>query len=131
MQQTRAQKDLKKAYDLVSQLESSNEETKKIYGGLCHKFPILVLSTGLCQAVAFSESKKGDSKPRELAHKHLLDHTAAILGVNNVLVAVRDNTSALEYMHHTRRILEAFVYFKRFAVSVLNVKGGVDNDDGS
>lgn len=128
MQQTRAQKDLKKAYDLVSQLESSNEETKKIYGGLCHKFPILVLSTGLCQAVAFSESKKGDSKPRELAHKYLLEHTAAILEEKNLLETVRDS-SALAYMHQTRRVLEAFVYFKRFAVSVLKVKGGDDNDD--
>lgn len=130
MQQTRAQQNLKRAYELVAQLEQADEETKKIYGGLCHNFPVLVRTAGLCQAVAFSESKKGDVKPRGLAHKHLLEHTAAILGVNNLLETVRES-SALEYMHQTRRVLEAFVYFKRFAVSVLKVKGGDDNDDRS
>lgn len=122
---------MKLAYELVSKLKTADADTKRIYGGLCHNFPVLVRSAGLCQAIAFSESKNGDSKPRELAHKYILEHTAQVLDVKNVLVTVRDHSSALEYMHHTRRVLEVFVYFKRFAVSVLNVEGGDDNDAGS
>jgi CRISPR-associated protein Cmr5 len=31
-------------------------------------------------------------------------------------------------MHHTRRVLEAWVYFKRFAKSVLKVEAGGDDE---
>jgi CRISPR-associated protein Cmr5 len=49
---TRAQKDLVLAEELVSSLPE-DRELRDIYGGLCHSFPVLVRTCGLCQALAF------------------------------------------------------------------------------
>lgn len=121
--ETRAQADMKKALELVSSLEGENEEVKNIYGGLCHNFPILVRQSGLCQALAFSKHKAAGDGNRAKAHQKLLEHVAAILGQNDVLGAVQ-GADAIGYMHQTRRVLSAWVYFKRFAASVLGVHTG-------
>ncbi|MBO1437223.1 type III-B CRISPR module-associated protein Cmr5 [Meiothermus sp. CFH 77666] len=120
---TRAQEDMKKALNLVSSLEGENEEVKNIYGGLCHNFPILVRQSGLCQALAFSADKATGDGNRARAHQKLLEHVAAILGQNDALGAVQ-GADAIGYMHYTRRVLSAWVYFKRFAASVLGVHTG-------
>lgn len=57
MPQTRSQKDMQRALELVSSLERADPEVKRIYGGLCHSFPVMVMQSGLCQAVAFSADK--------------------------------------------------------------------------
>lgn len=130
---TRDQQDMKKALELVSSLERENDEVKNTYGGLCHNFPILVRQSGLCQALAFSADKakaepnKKESE-RSKAHQLLLRHVAEILGVKNALEAVQQ-TDAIGYMHQTRRVLSAWVYFKRFAASVLGVHTG-GRDEG-
>ncbi|WP_026234548.1 type III-B CRISPR module-associated protein Cmr5 [Calidithermus timidus] len=125
---TRAQQDMKKALELVQSLEREDDEFKNIYGGLCHNFPILVRQSGLCQALAFSADKAAGEGNRAKAHQKLLEHVASILGVKNALEAVQ-NTDAIAYMHHTRRVLAAWVYFKRFAASVLGVHTG-GRDEG-
>jgi CRISPR-associated protein Cmr5 len=119
--QTRAQKDLSLALQCVRELEGKPE--KEIYGGLCHKFPIMVLTAGLCQAVAFSEDKGKKENERGVAHQKLLEHVGRIIGVQSGnLIGHIQNADALEYMHMTRRVLESWIYFKRFAVSVLDAK---------
>ncbi|MCX7803357.1 MAG: type III-B CRISPR module-associated protein Cmr5 [Meiothermus ruber] len=125
---TRAQQDMKKALELVQSLEREKDEVKNIYGGLCHSFPVLVRQNGLCQALAFSAHKAAGEGDRARAHQKLLEHVAEILGVNNALEAAQ-NTDAIAYMHHTRRVLSAWVYFKRFAASVLGVHTG-GRDEG-
>ncbi|RIH91332.1 CRISPR system Cmr subunit Cmr5 [Meiothermus granaticius NBRC 107808] len=126
---------MKKALELVSSLEGENEEVKNIYGGLCHNFPILVRQSGLCQALAFSADKakakerpSKEEKARSKAHQLLLKHVGEILGVKNPLEAVQQ-TDAIGYMHQTRRVLSTWVYFKRFAASVLGVHTG-GRDEG-
>lgn len=125
---TRAQQDMKKALELVSSLERETDGAKNIYGGLCHNFPILVRQSGLCQALAFSADKATGEGDRARAHQKLLEHVAQILGVKNALQAVQQ-ADAIGYMHHTRRVLTAWVYFKRFAASVLGVHTG-GRDEG-
>jgi CRISPR-associated protein Cmr5 len=120
---TRAQSDMKKALELVSGLEGEAEKVKNIYGGLCHNFPILVRQSGLCQALAFSADKAQGDGDRARAHQKLLEHVAKILGTNNALQAVQQ-ADAIGYMHYTRRVLSAWVYFKRFSASVLGVHTG-------
>lgn len=119
---TRAQQDMELAAQLVQAVAKLDEETQQIYGGLCHSFPVMVRTCGLCQAIAFSKAKAGEGKEsREKAHRLLLEHVAAILGVqSDLLQAVRD-ASASDYMLYTRRVLSAWVYFKRFAESILKV----------
>lgn len=127
---TRAQQDMELAARLVQQVANFDKETKQIYGGLCHSFPVLVRTCGLCQAVAFSKAKAGDGKDsREKAHDLLLQHVAKVLGVQGDPLQVVRDASASDYMLYTRRILSAWVYFKRFAESILKVsspdeKGG-------
>lgn len=120
---TRAQQDMQKALELVRSLEGESAEVKNIYGGLCHNFPVLVRQSGLCQALAFSADKAKGQGDRATAHQKLLAHVADILGVKNALDEVQ-KADAIGYMHKTRRVLEAWVYFKRFAGSVLDVHTG-------
>jgi len=125
--QTRSQKDMKLALELVSGLERADSEVKKIYGGLCHNFPVMVMQSGLCQAVAFSSDKASGEGNRAKAHKKLLEHVGAILEVKGELLQALQSAPTLTYMHHTRRVLDSWVYFKRFAKSVLKVEPGDDN----
>lgn len=131
---TRSQRYLILAEDLVTQVATAHpegSEERKIYGGLCHNFPILVRTGGLCQALAFSASKAGGDTPRKRAHQFLLDHVAAILEVQNgdPLTAVRRAPTA-RYMRDTRQVLQAWIYFKRFAVSILKVDDGRGAEGG-
>lgn len=125
---TRAQSDMKKALELVRSIEGESQEVKNIYGGLCHSFPILVRQSGLCQAVAFSAHKAKGEGARARAHQELLDHVAEILEFEDLLEGVLQ-ADTVSYMHYTRRVLSAWVYFKRFAASVLGVHTG-GRDEG-
>jgi len=128
---TRAQQDLILAERLVSEVARLPEGTRKIYGGLCHSFPVLVRTCGLCQAVAFSADKATapqgrDEKDRQRAHRLLLRHLGELVAAPGQappadVVAVLRGCGALEYMRLTRRVLSAWIYFKRFAVSILEV----------
>lgn len=119
---------LSKAAELVGEVESKDKEIRDIYGGLCHSFPVMVRTCGLCQAVAFSFDKmtptSGTESNRNIAHKLLLEHVANVLGFSgpsNLLERVTED-NATKYMFYTREVLTAWVYFKRFAVSILKVE---------
>ena len=134
--QTRAQHDFILAEKLVSEVEGREDAVKKIYGGLCHAFPVLVRTCGLAQAVAFSQAKAtpnrdGADKPRVIAHCLLLQHVAALLGPpeGGLAEAIR-TADAQTYMLHTRRVLGAWIYFKRFAVSILKVEDARPAEEG-
>lgn len=128
---TRAQQDMELALNLIQQVaekyQNQDDKPRKIYGGLCHSFPVLVRTCGLCQALAFLEDKATTEKSedeRANAHRLLLDHIAKVMGKNDrqsLMKAVREGT-ALDYLHYTRRVLSVWIYFKRFAVSILKVK---------
>lgn len=124
---TRAQQDAKLAYDQISQLPP--EVNGKAYGGLCHHFPMLVLRSGLCQAVAFYTVKaKGTN--HALAFEKYLEHMAMASGHGDVRYEDFQRgiheMSLSQYRHVTRRILAAAIWYKRYAVSVL----GVDSTGG-
>lgn len=133
MKTTRAQQSMRQAMELVGQVAEQDKKVQEIYGGLCHDFPILVRMCGLCQAVAFSVDKaQSDDKARAKAHQLLLCHIGAILGIQTddergkddpLLKAIME-ADVPKYMLYTRQILHAWVYFKRFAVSLLGVKTG-------
>jgi CRISPR-associated protein Cmr5 len=134
---TRAQKDLELAAKLLTKVAEKYPEghqVRKIYGGLCHSFPVLVRTCGLCQAVAFSEDKAtvtGNAESeRNKAHRLLLQHVAELINTqsDNLLSTIRE-ADALQYMFYTRRILSAWIYFKRFAVSILKVKSAQEAQD--
>jgi CRISPR-associated protein Cmr5 len=127
MPPTRSQRDMKLALDLVEQVEVQHkntrpEGTKGRYQALCKEFPVRIRTMGLAQTLAFVESKKGQNEGLEKAHELLLQHVASILGIPQVrLLDEVQQGSAIHYMNQTRRLMEAWVYFKRFTVSVLTV----------
>ena len=118
---TRAQEDMALACTLVGEVEK-DENVRRIYGGLCHSFPVLVRTCGLCQAVAFSEAKKSSSDDaRAKAHRLLLEHTGKILKIEQDIGSAIRKAETADYIHYTRRLLASWIYFKRFAVSILKV----------
>lgn len=127
---TRAQTDMEMAYDLVNEVTQKPEEVKKIYGGLCHSFPIMVRTCGLCQAIAFSKDKATSDGDLGQAHSLLLKHVVTLIDPQVPLINLQSDSllknildaDSRQYMFYTRRILSAWIYFKRFAVSVLKVE---------
>ncbi len=118
---TRSQELMKKAEELVTAVKTKPETVQKTYGDLCREFPVMVRTCGLCQAVAFSLDKSEDNE----AHALLLEHLAAVLGIaRNQLASRIENMPTTEYMLATRKVVSAWLFFKRFAASILKVKTG-------
>ena len=111
------------------------------YGGMAHKLPVLIRTAGLAQALAFVEvkAKVGEGvneKKKKVEAKALetllSDISRVVIGAHadaeKLCNASRDNnTDLFGYMHLTRKTMDALVWFKRFAVSILNVKQGEDD----
>ena len=141
---TRAQNYSKQVYQQISAL-NFNDEQKKLYGSICHQFPIMVLRSGLAQSVAFlwvkaksgeDEAKKSEepTKNKKMAYKCFLQHLSFITGHANEQpkdFQQRIHQMELdEYRRTTRTILSACIWYKRFAESLLNVCAGeVSSDD--
>jgi CRISPR-associated protein Cmr5 len=126
----RQQQDLDRAIKHVQQVTAEPKETCDIYGGLCHTFPVLVCTNGLCQTLAFFHEKKSGGDGRAKAYQHMWQHIAETLGKqpDTLLNDVRAMNS-VEYLRASRRLVEAWVYYKRFAVSILGVKAGEGDRD--
>lgn len=123
--QTRAQKNSKLAYEHINQL-NLNATDKKLYGSICHNFPIMLLRSGLAQSVAFLWVKASNDKK---AYKIFLQHLSIISGGGEYesYPALQDRIQQMslgEYQRTTRIILNASIWYKRFAESILNVKAG-------
>ncbi len=127
---TRAQRDSEQAYEQISEVMSQlTVEKQKAYGNRCHHFPMLVLRSGLCQAVAFY-TVKANGKTHPETYKKFLEHMAAAAGESNTdHEAFQKRVLRMElteYQQTTRRILAAAIWYKRFAVSLLDVEHGGD-----
>ncbi len=93
---------------------------RKSYGSMAHKLPILVLSAGLVQALAFVESRGKEQ------HKVLLEHLAKVTvdATVDVFLAQSREAALLDYIYLTRKTLLALKWYKRFAQSVLKIEPG-------
>lgn len=137
--QTQQQRFLRTALVHIEAVRSDpSTKAQRTYGGLCHKFPILVRTNGLCQALAFVHEKRGtgtidtQKEPRRAAYNWLWRHAAEVIGENedDLLMHLR-KTDTATYLRDTGRILDAWLYYKRFAVSILNVKADEDVGDAA
>jgi CRISPR-associated protein Cmr5 len=104
-------------------------KVKDIYGGLCIKFPVMLRQNGLRQTIAFIEDKASGKDDRARAYRLLRRHIAANLGLEEgkIVDRLRD-MSALEIVRYTRLLLAAWVYYKRFAVSILGAEATAEPD---
>jgi len=157
---TRQQRLMQTALDHVDEVKGKGEGVRSIYGGLCHRLPVLIRTCGLCAALAFvhsksqecddpeytmgaecaalafvhSKSQGGSGDGRSEAHRLLLEHCRAILenhaglGIGNgsgrELINTVQGLDVRGYVLAQRVLLEALVFHKRFAESVLGVEPG-------
>ena len=133
---TRQQQLMETALKQVDEVKGKGEGVRSIYGGLCHRLPVLIRTCGLCAALAFVHSKSQDRSGdgRSEAHRLLLKHCRAILknhaglGIGNgsgrELINTVQGLDVRGYVLAQRVLLEALVFHKRFAESVLGVEPG-------
>ena len=112
--QTRDQKYALDAYKRVSQVKKEDRES---YGGMAHKLPILIRTSGLAQALTYVESRGNP------AQKQLLNDLAATVKTPNLTTAAITAQLA-DYMYLTQQTMAALLWYKRFAQSVLDVNPG-------
>lgn len=97
------------------------ENERRQYGATAHKLPVLIRTAGLAQALGFVEARGSD------AAKRLLRDLGETLGRPS-LPADSRAAELPEYIHLTRQCLDALLWYKRFAQSVLQVEGGEEGD---
>ena len=110
--QTRDQKYALDVYKRVSQVKKEDRDS---YGGMAHKLPILIRTSGLAQALTYVESRGNP------AQKQLLSDLAATLQTPN-LTTTAITAQLADYMYLTQQTMAALLWYKRFAQSVLDVK---------
>jgi CRISPR-associated protein Cmr5 len=98
--------------------ENLDEDNRNRYGSMAHQLPILIRSAGLAQALAFLETRDTDG------HKQLLKDLAVTVGESGNLVQKARGAELNEYMHLTRQVMAALLWYKRFAQSILGIKPG-------
>lgn len=112
--------------------DNHDEKLWKPYGALCHQIPVFVLTNGLALTAAFVDAKAGGGSPQAKAFKLMQGHLIRALGGGDTTTlsgALNAPKPADEqYMLDTFTILDAWVYYKRFAVSVLEVEPGTAGD---
>lgn len=125
---TRSQQQMSQALAHVMSVRGT--DAQPFYGDVCHLLPVLVQTNGLCQALAFIADKASRRDSRGRAFGLIQQHVAAVLEISppEQLVARVSEAPLTTYLHHTRLVLAAWVYYKRFAVSVLDREPGHGED---
>lgn len=95
------------------------------YGVMSHKLPILIRTSGLVQALAFVASRK------ETIYQDFLRDLASTMGFKDkeALFHAARTSKLQHYMLLTQRILDALIWYKRFAQSILKVDASDSADE--
>lgn len=117
---TRQQQYASSAHQKVEALQVRDRTFRTRYGSIAHRLPVLIRSAGLAQALAYVDARGKDEG------QQLLDDLATVVGVanRNTLISQSRTTTLLEYMYLTDQCLDALLWFKRFAQTVLKVEPG-------
>lgn len=124
---TRDQRDAAQAMEQISRdIAHLSKSQRDKYGSMAHKLPILIRTSGLCQALAFVQVRGDDM------HRVLLCHLAVTVnaGTTDSLLTQSRTRDLGAYMYLTQRTLSALLWYKRFAQSVLDVEAG-DGGEGA
>jgi len=107
--QTRQQKRAQKAYDCVLSRGKKDEE----YSQLAKRFPALVQSCGLAQALAFISAKEGPTG------RDYTTHLAQVMDEKGDLGAVSRNSELMKYQRLTYEAIESATWLKRYSEALL------------
>ena|SRR5437660_3644705 len=116
-----------------------DEQSKRKYGSTAHKLPILIRTAGLAQALTFIETR-GSSKDKVNPYKDFLRDLETTVGKDEQRSlcerargehkAPDEEASLDEYMLLTQQVLNALLWYKRFAQSILDVDASASIDEG-
>ncbi|MBA2288140.1 MAG: type III-B CRISPR module-associated protein Cmr5 [Ktedonobacteraceae bacterium] len=114
----------KRVSDLKQKYEQE-EQKLKTYGSMAHKLPVLIRSAGLAQALTFLYARQLGLQGQ------LLTHLAETIGKEDDAHLLKDarNAPLREYMRLTQQVLDALLWYKRFAQSVLGVQPGEQTEE--
>lgn len=129
-QQTLEQQRAQQAWKDIESVRGGSDEFKKKYGSLARKVPMLVLTNGLGQTLAFLRAKGKDDQQNEhnVLFRHLSEWTMGQVASNaapnqNLLDWVRASDSTA-YRRATTEALAYLVWLKRFAEAELPTEEG-------
>jgi CRISPR-associated protein Cmr5 len=112
---TRSQAWAERAYHCIIK-RAEHTDSRGDYCRFAKRFPSLIHSSGLAQAVAFAHAKNMTG---------IIDDLASMLEQKNLSEDCR-KASASEYLRLTRSALEAAGWLKRYAEAILEEKEGAD-----
>lgn len=123
--QTRDQKYAVDIFDRVSKVKKQGKDFYEGYGAMAHKLPVLIRTAGLAQALAFVDARGKESQ------KQLLQDLAGTVGKpDSASLLKRAREAELsEYMLLTQQVIDALLWYKRFAQSVLDVDASDAKDN--
>ncbi len=118
---TRAQRQAEAALAVIQSRRSAPEKERKEYKARADSFPVLVLQSGLAQAVGFMLAKAAKS----VAYERYLNDLATMLGFADGAALQQRAISAelRDYRQLTREALAAASWLKRFGQAYLAEKG--------
>jgi CRISPR-associated protein Cmr5 len=115
------------ALERVQTIAGERPERRKAFGGICHAVPGWILANGLAETVAFIEAKGAGGGTSGWAYGQVSQSIAGVLGVPRANLTARiAGPTMQQYMIDTLTLLDAWVFYKRFAVSMLGVQPGED-----
>lgn len=124
-QKTKEQQRAKAAWDDVQEVDKKSPDVKRKYRGLVLKLPVMILTNGLGQALAFLKSKgKGNADdPHEIVYAHLQKWLFSEIrwtgATQPTLIERIFNTTSETYRQATTEALSYLHWLRRFAEAVL------------
>src|SRR5690348_11960314 len=106
-----------KIFAQIETVKNMPDNQRKKYGASAHKLPILIHTAGLAQALEFVAARGDNSQKQLLAD---IAGTVYLASAAELLKKSRE-AQLQEYIQLTQRVLDALLWYKRFAQSVLNV----------
>ena len=125
--QTRQQQDATLALQHVKEIlkkveDGKNEELRKSYVTATHRFPFLVRQNGLQQTLGFYAGKANAKENADNAEAMFYRHICEVLEPEKGEDPAEKllGVSLEDYMRYSRRCLEAALWYRRFAASLLD-----------
>ncbi len=97
--------------------ETLNDNQKKEYASFAKRFPALVHSSGLAQAIAFAQSRGTGQSDK------VLEDVASVLlnpGTPDQLGEKARKATVVEYMRLTHEVIQVASWVKRFAEAIFD-----------
>jgi CRISPR-associated protein Cmr5 len=107
--QTRQQMRAQKAYDCILTLGQKDEE----YSKLAKRFPALVQSCGLAQALAFVAAKEGQTG------RDYMNHLTQVMNEKGDLGESSRKSDLMKYQRLTYEAIESATWLKRYSEALL------------